>query len=266
MDYLVDQGISIKASCKAVGLSRSSYYQGLRDWGVYDAPVIERLNAAVARNQRWGFWKCYGWMRNHGDPWNHKRVHRVYCEMNLNLPRRTKKRIQNRVKQPLEVSGEPNEMWSMDFAHDRLYGGKAFRSLNVMDEGVREGLAVEIDTSLPAERVVRVLEQLSGYRKLPQQIRVDNGPELISERLESWCEDKGIHLHHIQPGKPTQNAFIERFNRTYRHEVLDAHIFESLDDVRELSWQWLIQYDEERPHDALGGMPPRAYREAKEKQ
>ena len=101
---------------------------------------------------------------------------------------------------------------------------------------------------------------LSGVH-LPRQLRVDNGPEMISNSLISWCREHNIELVHIQPGKPTQNAFIERFNRTFRNEVLDAHIFESLDDVRELSWRWQIQYNEERPHDALGGMPPRAYRE-----
>ena len=152
----------------------------------------------------------------------------------------------------------------MDFMHDRLYGGRAFRTLNILDEGVREALAIEVDTSLPAERVVRVLEQLAEWRALPEQIRVDNGPELISECLMNWCAARDIELAYIQPGKPTQNAFIERFNRTYRHEVLDAHIFESLDDVRELSWRWQIQYNEERPHDALGGMPPRAFRERQE--
>lgn len=153
-----------------------------------------------------------------------------------------------------------DDMWSMDFMHDRLYGGKAFRTLNILDEGVREVLAIEVDTSLPAERVVRVLSQLEQQRKLPRQIRVDNGPELLADRLVSWCQQKGIELAYIQPGKPAQNAYIERFNRTYRNEVLDAHLFEDLDDVRELSWKWQIQYNEERPHDALGGLPPSVYR------
>jgi len=241
--------------------SRSSYYRPRMDRTAQDVPVIDAPSAAVGRNGRWGFWKCYQWMRNRGDPWNHKRVHRVYCSMALNLPRRTKRRIPKREKRPLEVCAEADVMWSLDFMHDRLYGGKAFRTLNVLDEGVREALAIEVDTSLPAERVVRVLEQLTEWRDLPEQIRVDNGPEFISECLTNWCAARDIELAHIQPGKPTQNAFSERFNRTYRNEVLDAHIFESLDDVRDLSWRWQIQYSEERPHDALGGMPPRAFRE-----
>jgi putative transposase len=114
----------------------------------------------------------------------------------------------------MTVVPEPNHTWSMDFMHDRLYQGKSFRTLNVMDEGVREVLAIEIDTSLPALRVVRVLEQLRGWRGLPERIRVDNGPELIAQSLQNWCAANGVELAHIQPGKPNQNAFIERFNRT----------------------------------------------------
>lgn len=113
----------------------------------------------------------------------------------------------------------------MDFMHDTLYCGKRFRTLNIIDEGVREALAIEVDTSLPALRVIRVLEQLKESYPLPEQIRVDNGPELISSKLVAWCEMNRIRLHHIQPGKPTQNAYIERFNRTMRREVLDAHLF-----------------------------------------
>jgi putative transposase len=125
---------------------------------------------------------------------------------------------------------------------------------------VREGLAIEVDTSLPAERVIRVLEQVVAWRGQPQSIRLDNGPELISKRLMAWCAERGIELRYIQPGKPDQNAFIERFNRTYRTEVLNAYEFESLDQVREISAEWLQSYNEERPHDGLAGLPPAMYR------
>lgn len=143
---------------------------------------------------------------------------------------------------------------------DTWYGGRRFRALNVRDEGLREGLAIEIDTSLPAERVIRVLEQAVAWRGRLQAIRLDNGPELIAERFLSWCTERGIELRDIQPGKPDQNAFIERFNRTYRTEVLNAYVFESLDQVREISAEWLQSYNEERPHDAWGGLPPTMYR------
>lgn len=144
----------------------------------------------------------------------------------------------------------------MDFMHDSLYQGRCFRILNIIDEGVREALAIEVDSSLPAARVVRVLEQLKERRGLPQQIRVDNGPEFVAQSLVDWCNRQGVNLHYIQPGKPTQNAYIERFNRTLRNEVLDAHIFEDLDQVRELCWHWMIGYNEERPHESLNNLTP----------
>ena len=117
-----------------------------------------------------------------------------------------------------------------------------------------------MDTSLPAERVIRVLEQVTAWRGQPQAIRLDNGPEFLADRFASWCTDRGIVLRYIQPGQPNQNAFVERFNRTFRHEVLDAYVFESLDQVREISAEWMREYNEERPHDTLDGMPPSEFR------
>jgi len=260
--YLVEvKRLSKARACRAVGLSRSGYYQPVKDWKAYDAAVVAALNEVVAENGRWGFWKCFGRIRLDGYEWNHKRVHRVYCEMNLNLPSRTKRRRIKREPVSMKVVWAVNESWSMDFMQDRLYQGQAFRTLNVLDEGVREALAIEVDTSLPAGRVIRVLEQLKAWRGLPKQIRVDNGPELLAEELLNWCKEHGVNLLYIQPGKPNQNAFIERFNRTYRHEVLDAHLFDTLEEVRDETWQWLRRYNERRPHDALGGIPPSAFRE-----
>jgi putative transposase len=143
---------------------------------------------------------------------------------------------------------------------DTLYGGRRFRTPNLLDEGVREVLAIEVDTALPAERVIRVLEQVVGWRGQPRALRLDNGPELLANRFVTWCADRTIALRYIQPGKPNQNAFIERFNRTYRHEVLDAYVFESLAQVRGLSAQWMQEYNEERPHNALARVPPATYR------
>jgi putative transposase len=131
--------------------------------------------------------------------------------------------------------------------------------LNVIDDYNREALWIEVDTSLPAERVVRVLEQLLDWRGQPIQIRMDNGPELISQRLESWAQEQHIELLHIQPGKPAQNAYIERFNRTYREDVLDAYLFEDLQEVRHITEQWLEDYNTLRPHEALKGLAPRQF-------
>ena len=261
VDWLVEEQILPAAkACRLMGVSRSGWYRDGRDPGERDAAVIARLNEVVARHGRWGFWKCFHWLRQHGETWNHKRVLRVYRSMKLNQPRRARRRLPARLRQPLVVPARPDRMWSMDFMHDTLYHGKRFRTLNVLDEGVREVLAIEIDTSLPAERVIRVLEQLKESRPLPEQIRVDNGPELVSSKLVAWCETNGVRLHHIQPGKPTQNAYIERFNRTFRREVLNAHLFASLTEVRDITHQWMIAYNEERPHEALGNLPPRTYR------
>tara|TARA_R110000868_G_C10813021_1_gene758000 strand:- start:42 stop:836 length:795 start_codon:yes stop_codon:yes gene_type:complete len=252
--------LPIKRACHAVQMSRSAWYR-VPQLATEDDEVRLALNEVVDRWPRWGFWKCFGWLRANGSPWNHKRVRRIYCQMKLNLPRRKKKMVLTRKPKPLTVLPVANHSWSLDFVHDTLICGKRFRTLNVMDEGVRECLAIEVDTSLPAVRVVRVLDRISSWRGYPKQLRMDNGPELISSQLAAWCHQHDVEMLHIQPGKPNQNAYIERFNRTFRQEVLNAYLFTSLDQVREISWQWLIDYNEERPHDALNGLTPTAYRE-----
>lgn len=145
---------------------------------------------------------------------------------------------------------------------DSLSDGRTFRTFNVIDDYNREGLWIEIDTSLPAARVERVLERLVAERgQYPQQIRCDNGPELIAHLVQGWAEQNGVAMAHIEPGKPAQNAYIERFNRTYREEVLDMYVFDTLAEVRARTEEWLIDYNLWRPHDALGGLPPTVFRE-----
>lgn len=253
-------GLPIQRACQAAGLSRATYYRLVVNWAQRDGPVIEALTMLGATKPRWGFWKYVDRLHLDGHPWNHKRLWRVYCQLRLNLPRRTKRRLPVRLRQPFVVIPQPNVVWAVDFMSDTLYGGRRFRTLNILDEGVREGLAIEVDTSLPAERVIRVLEQVVSWRGQPQAIRLDNGPEFIAERFMSWCAERAIELRYIEPGKPDQNAFIERYNRTYRTEVLNAYVFESLEQVREISAEWLQSYNEERPHDALAGLPPATYR------
>jgi putative transposase len=180
--------------------------------------------------------------------------------MKLNLPRRAKRRLPQRVRQPMVVDAVPNAEWSMDFMSDVLYGGRRFRTLNILDEGVREVLDIVIDTSIPGGRVVRTLDRLVEWRGVPTAIRVDNGPEYLSGIFADWCGEHDVELRYIQPGKPNQNAYIERFNRTYRHEVLDAYVFESLDQVRRITRAWIDEYNEERPHDSLGKIPPAMFR------
>lgn len=248
--------LPIQRACHIVRLSRAAYYRPPVPARRRDAVVIATLMDVVARYPRWGFWKCFDRLRLEGHPWNHKRVHRVYCALRLNLPRRTKRRVPRRVRQPLVAPPVLNQTWALDFMADALYDRRRFRALTIMDEGNREGLAIDIGRSIPARRVLRVLDELMALHGRPAALRLDNGPELTADAFVDWCEEHRINLHYIQPGKPDQNAFIERFNRSYRTEVLDAYLFESLAEVRAVTDRWLVTYNQERPHVSLGRVPP----------
>jgi putative transposase len=169
--------------------------------------------------------------------------------MQMNIRRRAKKRLPARVKHALFQPEKMNQVWSIDYMSDSLWDGRKFRLLNVMDDFNREILAIEVDTCLPALRVIRVLENLKQVRGLPQMIRVDNGPEFISDKFDIWCKENKIQLVFIQPGKPTQNAFVERFNGNIRRELLNAYIFRSLGEVRQMAEEWKHDYNHVRPHN-----------------
>ena len=145
----------------------------------------------------------------------------------------------------------------MDFMHDQLSDGRTIRLFNVIDDFNREGLAIDVDFSLPAERVIRSLNQVIDWRGRPSTIRCDNGPEYISGALQRWAEGRGIHIEYIQPGQPQQNAYVERFNRTVRYEWLAQYMFDSIDEVQDFATQWLWNYNHERPNMALGGFTPK---------
>jgi putative transposase len=253
---VTEHQLSVRHACRAVGLSRTAWYRRPADPATRDGAVMEAVLAVVEEHGRWGFWKCFDRLRNLGHRWNHKRVLRVYRALRLNLPRRAKRRVPTRLRQPLVAPTRLNGIWALDFMHDALYGGRAFRILNVLDEANREALAIEIGTSIPAARVVRVLEQLVAIYGRPQALRVDNGPEFTAELFAAWCAERDIAVLYIQPGKPDQNAFIERFNRTYREEVLDAYIFLSVSEAQALTDEWLPTYNDHRPHESLGSLPP----------
>lgn len=256
---VTEHQLPVRRACRAVGLSRTAWYRRPAAPATRDGAVMEALLAVVEQQGRWGFWKCFDRLRLDGHAWNHKRVHRVYCALRLNLPRRTKRRVPTRLRQPLVAPSTLNGIWALDFMEDALYGGRRFRTLNILDEGNREALAIEIGTSIPSARVVRVLEQLLLLYGQPQALRLDNGPELTAQVLTDWCREHTIELRYIQPGKPDQNAFIERFNRTYREEVLDAYVFASLAEVQAITDEWLRTYNDYRPHDSLGRIPPTRY-------
>jgi len=253
--YVMDErGLSERQACRTVNLHRCTYrYRAMkRD----DREIVEELHQLAESQPRWGCRKMTDYLRNQGRPWNHKRIRRIYRDLSLNLHRKPKKRLAARTARALEVPTLSDQNWSLDFMSDSLSNGRAIRTLNIIDDYNREALWIEVDTSLPAERVVRVLENLLLWRATPKQIRMDNGPELISQRLQSWAEEKQIELIHIQPGKPSQNAYIERFNRTFREDVLDAYLFNNLEEVRTITEHWLEEYNTIRPHQALQGLSP----------
>lgn len=249
-----EHGLSKRQACAVLGLSRTVYRYDPKPRD--DSPIIEALLGLAARYPRYGFCKLFAVLRRHGFRWNHKRGYRVYCLLKMNLRRKGKKRLPSRNPQPLAVPPCANVCWSIDFMHDALASGQRFRTFNVLDDFSRECLGIEVDTNLPAARVLRVLDRIAAWRGLPAKLRMDNGPELISVLLADWAEKNGVALEFIQPGKPTQNSYIERFNKTYREEVLDFYLFKSLTEVREITENWLRQYNEERPHESLGDLPP----------
>ena len=255
-----EHGLSVRQSCAALRLSRTvyGYCPSPRD----DSLVIETLIKLAERYPRYGFGKLFAVVRRHGYRWNHKRVYRVYCLLKLNLRRKGKRRLPPRNPQPLAVPPEANVCWSLDFMHDALMSGQRFRTFNVLDDFSRECLAIEVDTNLPAARVTRVLDRIAAWRGFPERIRMDNGPELVSVTMADWAETHGVELEFIQPGKPTQNSYVERFNKTYRDEVLDFYLFRTLAEVKDITENWIREYNEERPHESLGDLTPAEYLEA----
>jgi len=254
---VVTKGVSIRLACETYGISQACYrYQAkLSDENAELADWLIRLT----HNQRnWGFGLCFLYLRNvKGYAWNHKRVYRIYRELELNLRIKPKKRIIRERPEPLAVPETINQVWSMDFMHDSLENGRGYRLFNVIDDFNREGLSIEVDFSLPAERVIRALEQVIEWRGKPQMLRCDNGPEYISAKLATWAEQHEIRIEHIQPGNPQQNAYIERYNRTVRYDWLGQYLFDSIDEVQEHATNWLWTYNHERPNMALGGITPK---------
>lgn len=244
VDFLTkEEQLSNRKACQLIGLSRTTYQYKRK--AKDDGEVQEALTILTTRHPAVGYWQCCYRLWNKGHQWNHKGIYRVYTDMKLNIRRRAKKRLPERVKQPLSVPTAPNQMWSIDFMSDSLTDGRRFRLLNILDDFTRESLAMEVDTSLPSLRVIRVLEKLIGERGCPSNIRCDNGPEFISHKLEEWCKDESrrISLQFIQLGRPMQNAYIERKNGSIRRELLNAYLFNSLAEVRALSEEWRIDYN-----------------------
>jgi len=250
------RGVSIAVACRTFGVSETCYRYSplLSDENEQIADLLVGLTDA---RKTWGFGLCFLHLRNiKGHPWNHKRVYRIYRALELNLRIKPRKRLKRDKPDALAVPDAPNMTWSMDFMADRLGDGRQFRLLNVLDDFNREGLGIEVDFSLPAERVIRSLDRIIEWRGKPSTIRVDNGPEYISTKLLEWAEKQGVTLQHIQPGQPQQNAYIERYNRTVRHEWLDQYIIETIEEAQDFATQWLWTYNNDRPNMGIGGITP----------
>lgn len=258
-EQLVAEGLSVRHACTLAGLSRRRYGAGERPVSEADTTLLSQLQQLVERHPGWGFWKYYHRLRKDGVRVNHKRLWRLYQQAGLQLPQRRKRALPERERQPLPVAEQANACWSLDFITDALTDGRRFRVLNVLDDFSRRLLGQEIDFSLPARRVTQLLDRLVEAHGRPQQLRCDNGPEFIAHELRRWCQRQAARLHWIDPGKPTQNAFVERFHRSFRAEVLDAELFDTVVQVRRHCAKWQHDYNNLRPHQALKFLTPNEF-------
>lgn len=247
--------VSIRRACHVLDVNRAMvYYKTKRD----DQHVVDAVLELANRHPRYGCPTISKMLRRQ-HVWNHKRIERIYSKLQLKWRKRGRKRIPKRIRQPLVQALMPNVTWSIDFMHDSLWNGRKYRTFNVIDDFNREILAIEIDFSLPTARVIRTLEQIVEYRGTPVRLRMDNGPEFLSVAFELWCAQQGIELQYIQPGKPTQNAYIESFNGLYRRHVLNAYLFETIEEVRKETEEWINHYNTEKPHESLQDLTPAEY-------
>ena len=218
-----------------------------------------RLKELAAVRRRFGYRRLHVLLRREGWEVNHKKVYRIYTEERLQVRRRRRKRISRTERRPMIAVNAVNQRWSIDFQHDVTAKGQRFRTLNMVDDFSRESLIIEVDTSLTGERVTRVLDRLKACRGLPLEIVLDNGPEMISKALDEWAYRNKVHLNFIEPGKPNQNAFIESFNGRFRDECLNEHWFANLGEARRIIEAWRIDYNQDRPHSALGYLTPNEF-------
>lgn len=245
--------VSQRAACRLFGIAPRVYqYQSKKR---SDAAIEDKLKSLAMQYPQYGYKMLHSLLVNQSIAINHKKVHRLYKQMGLAKRRKTRKRLVVTAN-PLSLPQKPNHCWSIDFMSDVLQSGRRFRTFNVIDDFNRQALTIEIDSSLTSNRVIRALENIAQSRGYPAVIRCDNGPEFRASTFQEWAKQRNIIIQYIQPGKPTQNAFIERFNGTYRREILNAYLFNSFSEVKAITQQWLDHYNNVRPHSALGNIPP----------
>jgi putative transposase len=224
---VAERGISIRLACLIFSVSQTCYRYEAKN-NAENEQMADWLLRLTDNHRNWRFGLCYLYLRNiKGLKWNHKRIYRIYKALELSLRIKPRKRLNREKPEPLAVPQEINQVWSMDFMHDQLSDGRTFRVLNLIDGYNREALGMKIDFSLPSKRVIRALKQIIEWRDRPLVIRCDNGPENVSGAIQNWAEEAGIAFQYIQPGKPQQNAYVERFNRTVRYEWLSQHYWKA---------------------------------------
>jgi putative transposase len=263
---MVESGRSTRLSCELASLNRSTYQYSAKE-NPDELVIRKRLRELALQRPRFGSPRLTVVIRREFGSINHKRVERIYKEEKLQVPVRRKRYRRRTIRPvPLLVPTQANERWSIDMMSDSLADGRRFRMLNIVDDFSRECVAIEVDTSLPGARVVRVLERLSETRSLPKTIVTDNGPEFTSKAMLLWSEERDVRLYFIEPGKPSQNAFVESFNGKCRDECLNENWFYGLEDAREKIEKWRVDYNTQRPHRALRQLTPFEYKEKVEKE
>lgn len=261
--YLTDSYHTTRSLiCRTIGLDRkTSYGNSVKD----DTEIESKLRAYADQYPTRGFDWYYYKTRLEGHKWNRKRVLRIYRKLGLVRRRKCKRRYNRERGLSLAQPLLPNYTWSMDFMSDSLEDGRTVRVLNIIDDYNRECLTIECGISFPSSRVTRILEELIETNGRPEYIRTDNGPEFISHEYKDWCKDNGIKDTQIQPGKPNQNGYVERFNRTFREDVLDAYIFTSIPQMDVVAKKWMADYNGGHPHQALNGLTPMGFKYSRHK-
>jgi putative transposase len=257
-DMIEAHHLSERRACGLIGITR----RALRHAAAVEdrnRELRQRLRTLAEQRRRWGCPMLYRVIRREGFKVNHKRVERLYREEGLSLRQRRRRKRLSHLRVVRERPPAANHTWAMDFVHDSLSDGRRFRVFTVIDEFSRESPALEVDASLTAERVARVLDRLCDTRGVPAVIQSDNGPEFTSRAMDQWAYEHGVRLQFIEPGKPIQNAIVESFNSRLRDECLNEHVFVSLEDARRKIEQWRIQYNRERPHSSLGYLAPEEF-------
>jgi len=258
------KGLSQREACKIMRARRRSPNEATGIRVAQDAPLMKRLTQLAQMHPRYGckrLYVIYERVASETDPYmNYKRFRRLYRLANLQISRRRRRSRAKYVRgTPLRRAERPNEIWTMDFVSDRLLHGRVFRTLTLLDEHSRFALAVNPDFSYPSASVVRTLDDAAHEHGYPKYVRIDNGPEFIASTLEEWAHEHAVELLFIQPGKPTQNAFIESFNSRVRDELLIANRFRTIFEARFAADEWRRSYNSGHPHSALDGMTPEEF-------